>query len=589
MRKIHQVSSMLVGAILGVAPGCGGDGTSTPGEAAGSGGAGGTGGAPFDGVILELTDRYVTEGGETTANRDMSRFASVEVQVLAEGAVQAFAGALSADGARWEIPDVPEGEYWLVTTTAPDERAEGAPSSRAMLQTTARTVDFGRTFAGRPDGGEATRDIEVALTADGLTPWHQVGLEADGSGVQPLQDSIELYSFNVDALASIEPGEGDTGAPADGGTAFSGWTFNWRDSVYPSSHDGEVPLVDGSRGDVLHVTQLVEHQVAPSAGQADPRDPWSSFTYQAAEASFSTREMTLQDGEAAVLGGAFAPLALSSFAADLRISQFIAQVTAHAPAALSSTITSLSLYQEPGSGVPIYGMTPTLLRAQVVSGRAPADATCFPEEGACDPQLCPDGCNDALITFHPGDHVATYAYGNPYAPRGMELADVSVLFRTRVTHPVEARQEVLRGFVSVIMRAEDANGAAMAPLLGLPRDLRLDGKSLPADAVTEGTGATPTLTFEPPDVGAADGYQVGIVLHDDLKDADGAVLSERSMVLSADITGTTFKVPEGVLESGRYYSVQVAAYLGSHTREAPSRYNGATLARAQSYTGMFTP
>lgn len=581
---------MLVGAILGVAPGCGGDGTGTPGETAGSGGAGGGGGAPFEGVILELTDRFVTEGGETTANRDMSGFASVEAQVLtADGAVQAFAGALSADGSRWEIPDVPEGEYWLVTTTAPDERAEGAPHSRAMLQMTARTVDFGRTFAGRPDGGEATQDVDVALTADGLTPWHQIRRDAEGGVVQPLQDSVELYSFNVDALAGLEPGEGDAGAPADEGTAFSGWTFNWRDSVYPASHDGEAPLVDGARGDVLHVTQLVEHEVAPSSGQADPRDPWSSFTYHAAEASFSTREVIMQDGAAVALDGAFAPLELSSFAADLRISQFIAQVTAHAPAALSNTITSLSLYQEPGSGVPIYGMTPTLLRAQVVSGRAPADATCFPEDGACDPQLCPDGCNDALITLHPGDHAATYAYGNPYAARGMALADVSVQFRTRVTHPVEERQEVLRGFVSVITRAEDASGAAVAPLLGLPQDLRLDGESLPADAVTEGAGATPTITFAPPDVGAPDGYQVSIVLHDDLKDADGAVLSDRSAVLSADITGTTFKVPEGVLESGRYYSVQVAAYLGSHTREAPSRYQGATLARAQSYTGMFTP
>ncbi|WP_437318317.1 hypothetical protein [Sorangium sp. So ce385] len=571
-------------ALLEAAPGCGGDGTSPP-EA-----GGGSGGASFGGVILELTDRYVTEGGELIADRDMSGFASVEAQVLAaDGAVQAFAGALSADGSRWEIPDVPEGAYWLVTTSAPDERAEDAPVVHTMLQTTARTVDFGRTFAGRPDGGEATQDLDVALTAQGLTPWHQVTRDAEGDVIQPLQDGIELYSFNVDALAALEPGEGARGAPADGGTAFSGWTFNWRESVYPSSHDGEAPLVDGYKGDVLHATQLVEHQVAPPSGQPDPRDPWSSFTYRAAEASFSTREVIMQDGEAAALAGAFAPLAMSRFAADLRISQFIAQVTAHAPPALSSTSTSLSLYQEPGEGVPIYGMTPTLLHAQVASGRAPADAVCYPADGACDPELCPDGCDDTLITVHPGDHAATYAYGNPYAARGMELVEVSVLFRTRTTHPVEARQEVLRGFISIILKAEDANGVAIAPRLGLPRDLRLDGKSLPADAALEGTGATPTLTFEPPDLGAPDGYQVSIVLHDDLRDADGAVLSERSAVLSADIAETSFKVPEGVLESGRYYSVQVAAYMGSHTREAPNRYRGATLARAQSYTGLFTP
>ncbi|HTN92354.1 MAG TPA: hypothetical protein VL242_52155 [Sorangium sp.] len=331
------------------------------------------------------------------------------------------------------------------------------------------------------------------------------------------------------------------------------------------------------------------HQAAPPSGEADPRDPWSSLTYQAAEASFSTREVIMQDGEAIALGGSFAPLALSSFAADLRISQFVAQLTAHAPATLSSASTSLALYQEPGSGVPLYGWTPTLFSAQVASRREPVDATCFPHDGTCDPQLCPDGCNDALSLVHPGDHAATYPYGNPYAGRGMELLDVRVSFSTRVTHPVEESQEVLRGFVSVVVSAEEANGAAVEPRLGLPRDLRIDGESLPADALIEGTGATPTITFEPPDLGAPDGYHVAVLLQDDIESADGEVLSQRTSVLGVDTTETTVKVPAGVLESGRYYSAQVTAYLGTHTREAPFRYRGASFAQAQSYTGMFTP
>ncbi|WP_437653021.1 hypothetical protein [Sorangium sp. So ce1182] len=573
---------MLVVAVLATVSGCGEEGASSP--------EGDSGGASFDGVVLDLTDRYVTERGESTASRDMSGFESVEAQVIAaDGAVQTFPGALSADGSRWEIPEVPEGEYWLVTTSAPDERAVDAPKGRAMLQATSRTVDLGRSFAGRPDGGEATQEVDVALTADGLKPWHQVSRDAEGELVQPLQDSIELYSFNVDAFALLYPEEGTEGAPADEGTACSGWAFNWRDAVYPASHDGERPLVDGSQGDVLHVTQLVEHQAAPPSGETDPRDPWSSLTYQAAEASFSTREVIMQDGEALALGGSFAPLALSSFAADLRISRFAAQLTAHAPAALSSASTSVALYQEPGSDAPLYGWTPTLFHAQVASLREPVDATCFPHDGTCDPQLCPDGCNDALSMVHPGDHAATYPYGNPYAGRGMELLDVRVSFSTRVTHPVEESQEVLRGFVSVVMSAEEANGVAVAPRLGLPRDLRIGGESLPADAVIEGTGATPTITFEPPDLGAPDGYHVVIFLQDDIKSADGEVLSQRTSVLGVDTAETTVKVPAGVLESGRYYSAQVTAYLGTHTREAPARYQGAAFAQAQSYTGMFTP
>ncbi|XXY46213.1 hypothetical protein WME91_40055 [Sorangium sp. So ce269] len=79
------------------------------------------------------------------------------------------------------------------------------------------------------------------------------------------------------------------------------------------------------------------------------------------------------------------------------------------------------------------------------------------------------------------------------------------------------------------------------------------------------------------------------MLQDDIKDADGEVLSQRTSVLGVDTTETRVKVPAGVLESGRYYSAQVTAYLGTHTREAPFRYRGATFAQAQSCTGMFTP
>lgn len=572
MRTWTHRSSVLVITILAAVPGCGDDGES------------------FEGVVLGLTDRYVTEGGEITVSRDMSEYESVEAQVIAaDGAVQTFQGALSADGSRWEIPAVPEGEYWIVTTTAPDERATNAPKSRAMLQATARTVDFGRAYSGRPDNGNATQDTEAALTADGLKPWHQLSRDAEGALVQPLQDRIELYSFNVDAMASLVPEEGTKGAPANGDTACSGWAFSWRNKVFPASHDGGRPLVDGSKGDVLHVTQLVAHQAGSPPDQADPHDPWSSFTYEAAEASFSTGEVNMQDGQAIAFGGSLAPLDLSTFAADLRISRFIAQVTANAPAALSSTVTSMVMYQEPGTGVPLYGSTPTLLQAQVTSGQEPVDPTCFSTDDTCEAELCPDGCNAALTTFHPGDHAATYQYGNPYAGRGMELLDVRVTFRTRVMHPVDEVQESLRGFVAVVTSADDANGAAVEPLLGLPRDPRIDGVSLPVDTVTEGAGATPTITFEPPDLGEPDGYRVVVFLYDDVKDADGAVLSQRTSVLSVDTTATTVKVPEGVLESGRYYSVQITAYLGEHTRQAPFKYRGATLAQAQTYTGMFTP
>ncbi|AUX48864.1 uncharacterized protein SOCE26_104070 [Sorangium cellulosum] len=223
MRTSIHVSSVLAAGVLAMLAGCGDESGSAPDDNVGGGGAGGSGGAPFQGVILDLVDTYVTEGGEITTNRDMSRFASVEAQVLAEdGTAQAFAGALSADGARWEIPGVPDGEYWIVTTTAPDERAQDAPERVAMMQATARSVDFGRTFAGRPDAGAATQAIDVALSADGLGAWRQLTRDEEDELIQPLQDTIELYSFNVDALASTSPEAGGIGRAGRRGNGVLG-------------------------------------------------------------------------------------------------------------------------------------------------------------------------------------------------------------------------------------------------------------------------------------------------------------------------------------------------------------------------------
>jgi hypothetical protein len=66
MRTWTLHSSVLVIAILAALPGCGDDG------------------APFEGVVLGLTDRYVTEGGDITVSRDMSEYESVEAQVIRE-------------------------------------------------------------------------------------------------------------------------------------------------------------------------------------------------------------------------------------------------------------------------------------------------------------------------------------------------------------------------------------------------------------------------------------------------------------------------------------------------------------------------
>ncbi|MDI3291791.1 hypothetical protein QHF83_51255, partial [Polyangium sp. 15x6] len=560
------------------------------GGAGGSGGSGGAGGsAPFAGVILELTDRYVTETGEVTKNRDIAVYASIEAQVVADdGTVTTFPGSLSMDGSRFEIPGVPEGPYWVVLTSSPPANAVNTPPARALYRIQeARTVDLGRIFAGRPDVASATQPVDVTLDADGLAPWQQYSNGEEGNPVQERQDTIEFYSFNADALAELSPSEGMPGLPQHGATSINGLVFSWLETSYPAARDGgPVHLVDGTKGDVLHATHLVDHQVTDPV---DPSGPWGSFTYKAAEASFSTSSVTMTNGQPASISGTFVPLALKSFELDFKGSLFTSEIETNGPGGATAASMFANVLQEPGAPNPMYGNPPTLLSFLATGVQAPVDPACFPDDtGMCDP-ACAGACNAETKLVYPGDYQRSFAYGNPYGAHGTERFSFYVQFRMRPTHPVEMTLERVDGRLSLSGPSVDLSGKPITPPLGLPRNVKLDDKTIPVDGATTGVGSAPVVTFEAPAFGSPSFYNVSVIQLDDVRNANGNVLRQNYTVLSASTTETSFRIPEGVLQSGRYYYLSVSASSGYPPPESPYKYASATVAAGRTYTGMFTP
>jgi hypothetical protein len=573
----------------GGAGGNGGNGGA--GGSGGNGGAGGGGGA-FSGVILELTDTYLTEAGEVKQNRNIGVYTSVEAQVVAnDGMVQSFPGSLSADGSRFEIPDVPEGPYWVVLTSPPMADAVNAPPSQMRYHIKEkRVVDLGRIHAGRPDVAVATSDMDAPITLDGvgLAGWQQATYDEQGMPVQGLQDNLEFYSYNADAWATLSPSTGP-GTPANGATSISGLEFSWLERTLPTTRDGSpIPLVDGTKGDVLHTTHMVTHEVNEPL-EMDPA--WKNYTYEAAEESFSTNAVTLKNGQPASIKGTFQPLTLANLQVDFKGSQFVSEIEANGPGGtLSAAFASLGLSQEPGAPYPIFGNTPSLLALTVFAQQQPVDPTCFPDEsGMCDPTACAAGCNDKTKLVLPGDHQQTFAYGNPYTNHGTEIFFATMVFRSRPAHPVEKSLERLDGRLTISAPTSEANGKPIAPMIGLPRNVKLDAKTIPVDGATTGVGQTPTVTFEAPASGTAAYYQVQVVQLDDVRDAMGDTLRNNYTVLSALTPDTTLRIPAGVLQSGRYYYVAVTANSNSLALEAPFKSVSAKGAYSRTYSGMFTP
>lgn len=286
----------------GTPTGSGGGGTTGSG---GAGGAGGTGGAGGAGEASDLTgtlvDVYLHDGQELSRPRT-----DITLSALVPGEGDAFTsipGTIADDGT-FTIPAVPAGEVYL-TLTYDTGRS-------SFIATSARSIDLGRLFGGRPDAAPVTiSPTPLILNVTGLSPWQD-------------SDSMELYS----------PGSGAWGilgfyenGPAPGDVSLTGATFDAVELIIPF-------LIEGNKGDTALLTQLVSSTTG-------------NTTTLALRKALQPASFTQVDGQPTTITGTFEDVPQEPHSVDWKLSQFIALMDDVHPQALLVS-HDVSVYAEPG-------------------------------------------------------------------------------------------------------------------------------------------------------------------------------------------------------------------------------------------------
>jgi len=493
-----------------------------------------TGEPPFFGVRRNTVVTFIAaDGSLSTRSYDPTeeeRMWAVEVGTGA--ARQSFPGEY--DGVGWlEFPDVPEGPYVL----------HDSWSRPVFMALDMREIDAdGVLRAGR----------NTALVA--LTGTPQISLTVPAMVVAGENDELELYSRSVDALY--------TGiSPALGAGALTGLTIPW-DAV---NVVGEEPFVEPLAGDDLWLTHFVaEPVVAEPTPEFD--DAWEeALVKRIVEATPLELDQAIADGPTpADARGSFVAVATEPVSLDLRLDQFRAEIDANLGSLGDELVLrcAVEIVVAPGEDEPVLGMTPRLAEIMV------SNSCSF---GVCESETPPPP---------PGDRVVELELGNPF-DFGTEMVTVQCLASSYLTHPEAQTDEYV--LVVLAFSRPLADAGPIAPALGMPSDIHIGGEPCGVNDVVTGVGTTPTISLSAPSVGVADSYKITIMR------LDGYVglLGDPDRLGSFETTATTFTLPEGLLEPGAYYCLQVEARSGQRLGEA--RAYSHEQHRATATSGVFAP
>jgi hypothetical protein len=234
---------------------------------------------------------------------------------------------------------------------------------------------------------------------------------------------------------------------------------------------------------------------------------------------------------------------------------------------------------EPGVEHPVFGMTPNLGGINGYAQMVPVDPECPPD--TCDPDVC-DAC-DAKFAL-PGDRVLGLEYANPYSG-GTETLVVQCSRYVYVPDPNGVDYDYLAADLIVSGRLADLAAGPIVPKMGLVRELKVNGNAVAPTETLNGVGTTPEITFTAPKFGAPDYYTVTVRRLDDLDGLDGPVLRHSVGSLRSEFTSIT--IPEGYLEPGGHYYIQVAAERGRGLTDAHFKSHDSYVSRAM--TGIISP
>jgi hypothetical protein len=240
-------------------------------------------------------DTRITESGETTGPTEGYTVAALVGSTKIPGTVH-------ADGS-FTISGVPAGVFTLEVTTS-----DGVT---LFVVTAERTFDLGSVIQGRADKANATRTTNVTLALTGAAPWIST-------------DELNFYSLGADAWDEFNF---DATPPPHVGATSIGGRLDYEFAFSPG-------LVDTAKGDVPYLVDLVT-------------TPLSGVPVTAAAKVFSPTSLTMQDGHAAAIAGAFVDVPQTSHATiSWKRSAFAAFADAAFPGA-TLVDHELSFFAEP--------------------------------------------------------------------------------------------------------------------------------------------------------------------------------------------------------------------------------------------------
>ncbi len=395
----------------------------------------------------------------------------------------------------------------------------------AYVWATSRTVDLSRADLGRPDAQLEPEATQLSLQLNGLSPWQA-------------NDDLQLHAANAGigyfSGASCTSPSWTPPPPSD--SLFL--TFDYVSSL--QNCGAPAARLDGGRGDVLYVTQLVSR----SAGGLD---------FQEVRRSYQTTSLS-GGGGTLMLSGFMSQPPTTTRTVSYPASSFEALALAAHPSATLTT-TSVNLGTLPGYGqFGSFAGWPDLALANGTAGQ--------------------------------GDIVSSFTYGNPYPSAWPQF--VTALSSARVPYSVvreDGSTSTPRSFSVYTYSQQPVAGSttSITPQVGPPRDMRINGAAATGELTS--VGLAPLLSWTPPSVGTPNYYVVR--LYELFATSTGG--TSRLQVMSVTTAQAQVRLPPGVLVAGKTYYVQVSAV--SQPSSDPNRpfINGPMYHFAMAVSGSFKP
>jgi hypothetical protein len=439
-----------------------------------------------------------------------------------------YPGAFDLAG-NFTVANVPAGTYWLSFT-------DGAGQAW-FFQTSASSVDLGYDLVGRASPALAAATGATPVTIDftngGLDPWDVAG------------DQLQLSSSGADLWDPLLSA-GALAAGATSGSAVEDW--------FASAAGRPLDLL--APADVLAM-----HQLHGASATSTPDG--TVYTYVAATRASTQAGVTLTDGGSLVsitFPALVAPATSGSLAVDWTLPAFEALQTSMVPAGAAGTSTyaltvgaSARTLAWPAPRSRAAG-APTLLQLRPASGAAAVTfAVPLPYGHALDPATWIEW-REAALTAHAD-------FTTPGATAPVRL-DVTLGQREPMS---------------------PAPTVPIVPLLGPIQLPQVNGAA--ATAPLTGVGPTPTLAWTAPATGTPTSYSVELYRLDASGPASTAI-----RVVTLVTTGTSLRLPPGVLASGSTYLAMVTAraVAGEAPATAPLR-TANVFAWASAVTSTFVP